>query len=78
MTYRKSSHSHANGNCVAVADDWRKSQSSTHNGQCVETASARPGVKVRDTKQQDSAERVVLRFSGVSWSAFIERVKTEF
>ena len=34
--WRRSSYSHANGNCVEVSPEWRKSSHSGANGQCVE------------------------------------------
>ena len=71
--YRKSSYSES-GNCAEVGQDWRKS-SLCEQETCVETASAGPGVLVRDSKDVTIPP---LRFGGVSWGAFIERVKTEF
>lgn len=75
--WRKSRFSNSSGgNCVEVAEDWRTSSASSFNGQCAEVASARPGVQVRDTKQEDEGYPVILQFGGVEWGAFIERVKT--
>lgn len=89
--YRKSSYSHANGNCVEVGG-YRKSSYSHGNGACVEVGSYRKAsssigngacvevgaddlVGVRDTKQAGEADRTELRFPGVSWGRFIRRLQ---
>jgi hypothetical protein len=65
--YRKSSRSHANGNCVEAGEDWRKSSRSAYNGNCVETGCAPGAVLVRDTADRDGT---VLAFPVQAWAAF--------
>jgi hypothetical protein len=72
-TYRKSSYSHANGNCVE-AGAWRKSSYSRANGSCVEAERA-SGVVVRDTKEVGQLYRVVLKFPAADWREFIRVLK---
>jgi hypothetical protein len=38
MTWRKSSYSACNGNCVEIDMDWYKSSRSAYNGSCLEVA----------------------------------------
>jgi Domain of unknown function (DUF397) len=38
MEWRKSSYSHAHGNCVEIAMLWKKSSFSAYHGNCVEVA----------------------------------------
>lgn len=53
---------------------WRKaSYSSNGGGNCVEVGRARPGVLVRDTKQNGTGP--VLRFSPAAWRKFTGQVK---
>ena len=49
MSWRKSSHSTFNGNCVEVVS-WRKPARSTGNGQCVEVGQGQQVIAVRDSK----------------------------
>ena len=72
MSWRRSSWSTYNGNCVDVAADWRKAQASVGNGACVETASCACGVRVRDSKDPDGP---VLAFSRAGWAQFIAAMK---
>jgi hypothetical protein len=83
--WRKSSHSHANGNCVEAAGDWRKSSHSHANGNCVEamagwrksSASTNNGscvevataVRVRVRDSKDPGGPV-LSFTRAEWAAF--------
>ncbi len=75
LTWRKSSYSTSNGNCVEVGMDWRKSSYSTSNGGgCVEVARHVPAmVAVRDSKDPDGP---VLAFSGAEWQAFTAQIKS--
>ena len=69
-SFRKSSRSFANGNCVEVG--FRKPARSMSNGNCVETASGCGAVLVRDTADRDGT---VLAFSAAAWSAFTARAR---
>jgi hypothetical protein len=71
-SWRKSSFSFSNGNCLEVAGDWRKSSHSMGN-ECAEVASlpART-VAVRDSQL---AESPVLTFGGDVWAAFTSSLK---
>lgn len=88
MSWRKSSHSMSNGDCVEI-DEWRKSSYSSSNGECVKTADWRKssfshtdwtgqcvevtsGVSVRDTK--DNGTGPVLRFTDQAWRKFLTDV----
>lgn len=69
--WRKSSFSHANGNCVDVA--WRKSSFSFSNGNCVEIKVPDGStVLVRDSKDQSGP---VLQFTAAEWNAFVQGAK---
>jgi hypothetical protein len=88
---RKSSYSHANGNCVEVGN-WRKSSLSFANGNCVEVGTYRKsrhsesgncvevgrgnGVGVRDTTQEGQPGRTEIEFPPAAWRAFTRRLKT--
>lgn len=71
-TWRKSSHSIANGDCVEVRDDWRKSSYSQYNGNCVETATGEAIVAVRDTQDRDG---FVLEVPAAAWRNFLDQVR---
>jgi Domain of unknown function (DUF397) len=80
--WRKSSFSHANGNCIEVAASrggarWVKSSLSFSNGQCAEVAAWQEGgtvaVGVRDTK--DHGAGPVLTFPAGAWEAFTGQLK---
>jgi hypothetical protein len=70
MTWRKSSRSGGNGECVEVA--WRKSSRSGGNGDCVEVAFVPVGVAVRDSKNADGP---VLEFSPDDWRSFLDAAR---
>jgi hypothetical protein len=59
-----------NGNCVAVAANWRKSTRSASD-ECVETADGTGMVLVRDTADRGG---VTLEFPPGAWSAFTGRL----
>ncbi|WP_255500591.1 DUF397 domain-containing protein [Micromonospora sp. Llam0] len=73
-TWRKSSRSNDQGDCVEVADaTWRKSSRSNDQGDCVEVADELGGVVgVRDSKDPAGP---VLVISPASWAAFITATK---
>lgn len=61
--WRTSSHSNAT-NCVQAGSGWRKSSRSAYNGDCVETATRRPVVLVRDSKNPGGP---VVAVSAAGW-----------
>jgi hypothetical protein len=69
-TWRKSSRSYANHNCVEMA--WRKSSHSFSNSNCVEAAPACSQVLVRDSKNPDGP---VLSVGAPAWTAFLDGVR---
>jgi hypothetical protein len=68
--WRKSSHSAGAQECVEIAA-WRKSSHSAGAQECVEVGSGASVIGVRDSKDPDGP---VLRFSAVSWRAFLRSV----
>lgn len=71
-TWRKSSYSASNGECVELAE-WRKSTYSASSGTCVELAQADDVIAVRDSKLGDDSD--VLKFTRAEMRAFIAGVK---
>lgn len=77
VTWRKSSRSTAQANCVEVAflpdtTTWRKSSRSTNNANCVEVAVADRAVGVRDSK---NATGPVLVFNEAPWATFLTTLR---
>lgn len=75
-TWRKSSYSGAQTECVEVGNAWRKSGYSGASGECVEVGNADLNanrvVVVRDTKDRDGA---ALAFGAGAWRAFAVTLK---
>ena len=72
-TWRKSSRSNVEGNCVEVAT-WRKSSRSGGSGDCVEVAALPDGpqVSIRDSK---NPEGPALTVTPAGWRSFMARIK---
>ncbi|MDA2811708.1 DUF397 domain-containing protein [Nocardiopsis sp. RSe5-2] len=69
QTWRKSSFSGANENCVEVSmAAWRKSSYSGGRENCVELADLPGAAVVRDSKSPGAA---VLAFAPAEWSVFL-------
>jgi hypothetical protein len=68
-SWRKSSRSGINGNCL----EWRKSSHSNHSN-CTEVRSHGIHVEVRDSKDPDGPR---LKFSSYDWATFLEGIKGE-
>jgi Domain of unknown function (DUF397) len=58
-----------------MKENWRKASYSINNGQCVEAGHGSNGIGVRDTTEDDRADRVVLEFSAPAWEAFTRKLK---
>lgn len=71
MTWRKSSYSGSNGNCVEVGL-WQKASYSGSSGSCVEVSAAPRIVAVRDSKDPGGPK---LSFAPEQWRAFTDRIK---
>ncbi|OZM73726.1 DUF397 domain-containing protein [Amycolatopsis antarctica] len=70
ITWRVSSHSAGNGNCVEVG--WRTSSHSAGNGGCVEVREVPGEVHVRDTKNRTGGE---LHLPREGWNAFLTTIR---
>lgn len=70
FSFRTSTYSSYNGNCVEVGEDYRKSSHSVAAGNCAEVGSIPGGVVVRDTIDRDGN---VLAFTAEAWAAFTAR-----
>ena len=71
LTFRKSSYSGRDVNCVEVAplpSNFRKSSYSGHAQNCVEIGSLPRGAAIRDSKRPDAG---FLPFPSAEWSSFL-------
>jgi hypothetical protein len=73
VTWRTSSHSGSQTNCVQVGV-WRKASYSGSQASCVEVGAAGRAVAVRDSKDPDGPK---LAFAPHAWQAFTRRLKGE-
>lgn len=71
LTWRKSSYSSRENNCVETA--WRKSSYSSRANNCVETATHPTAVHVRDSKLGDAGP--VLTATPAAWAGFLAALK---
>jgi hypothetical protein len=72
-TWRKSSFSGAEGNCVEVSDPrWRTSSFSAPDGNCVEVAAADDRIAVRNSNDPGAG---TLTFTRAEMAAWIEGCK---
>lgn len=69
-TWRKSSYSSTEANCVEVGA-WHKSSYSTSQSNCVEVATSPIEVGVRDTKDRAAGHLAV---SAEAWTSFLAAV----
>lgn len=73
MTWRKSSYSGSQANCVEVGTAaWRTSSYSGSIGECVEVGATPTAVVVRDTKHRDGVQ---LTFPAPVWHSFAASLK---
>jgi hypothetical protein len=75
-SWRKSSYSSANGQCVEVAHvraPWRKSSHSGADGACIEVAHLPEAVAVRDSKDAAGPKLIFTRHA---WASFVESAKS--
>jgi hypothetical protein len=70
VTWRTSSYSGGQGNCIEVG--WRTSSHPAGEGNCVEIANAPENIQVRDTKDRPGG---TLTVSLTQWNAFITKVR---
>jgi hypothetical protein len=71
-TWRTSTRSAGNGDCVEVGRRWRKSSRSSDTANCVEVAEAPGAVAVRDSKDPDGG---MLVFGEDAWRGFVVDVR---
>jgi hypothetical protein len=73
-SWRKSSRSNVEGNCVEVAT-WRKSSHSNGSGECVEVAALPEGahVSIRDSKDPNGP---ALTVPPANWRTFTAGIKS--
>jgi hypothetical protein len=71
-TWRKSTYSGSQANCVEVSNAWRKSSHSGGQAECVEVRNATNLVKIRDTKDRQGP---VITVSADAWRRFTAAIK---
>ncbi|MDQ3152075.1 MAG: DUF397 domain-containing protein [Actinomycetota bacterium] len=75
-TWRRSSRSTSNANCVEVAfvdATWRRSSWSSNTANCVEVAVAGQAVGIRDSKDPDGP---VLVLPAAAWAHFVAAISS--